>query len=183
MIDKKILHQQLFGTADYATYTILDGASIPSLLKMLWLHKPEHVCLYRGELDAEMAQIAPYLVRLLPESPFTDDVLQAWGQHWGIFLLTQADLRTLRKHFRTFLMVHGPDGHPLYFRYYDPRVWRIYLPTCNHQEAATVFGPVIRYLMEDEAPDAIAQFWLSQDQVESQRIALSTQKTTDTVRG
>ncbi len=175
-INQTMLRDQLFGTANRDTYAILDGASNPELLKILWQHKPEHICLYRGELDAELAQIAPYLVRLRPDSPFTDYVLQAWGRHWGIFLFTQADLRTLRKHFRTFLTVHGPDGQLLYFRYYDPRVLRVYLPTCNAQEAATLFGPVSRYLMEDEEPDHMVRFWFEQGAVGSRRTPLTVPK-------
>lgn len=171
-IDQALLHTQLFGHTDRDTYAILDGASNPELLKMLWQHEPQHLCLYRGELDAEMAQVAPYLVRLLPDSPFTDEVLKGWGRHWGIFLFTRADLRALRKHFRTFLIVHGPDGQPLYFRYYDPRVLRVFLPTCNAQEAATLFGPVTRYLMEDEDPGAMVRFWFEHGEVGSRRTPL-----------
>jgi hypothetical protein len=48
-------------------------------------------------------------------------------------------------------MVHDPDGRRLYFRYYDPRVFRVYLPTCNAEEMEQVFGPVLSYQMEDES--------------------------------
>lgn len=173
-IDQDKLRQQLFSMAEYDTYAILDGASNRDLLKMLWLHKPENICLYRGELDTEMAQVAPYLVRLLPDSPFTDYVLTGWGQHWGLFLFTQTDLRTLRKHFRTFLIVHGPDGNPLYFRYYDPRVLRVFLPTCNAQETTTVFGPVTRYLMEHDDPRVMVRFKIEGNKIISQRVEVAT---------
>ena len=60
-------------------------------------------------------------------------------------------------HLRTFLKVYGPDLTPLYFRYYDPRVLRTYLPTCNEQEMRTVFGPVLRYIVEDEDHDRLVE--------------------------
>ncbi len=173
LINPDLLHTQLFGDTDRDTYTILDGASNPELLKMLWQHNPQHICLYRGELDPEIAQVAPYLVRLLPDSPFTDYILKGWGQHWGIFLFTQADLRSLRKHFRSFLIVQGPDGKALYFRYYDPRVLRVFLPPCDAQQAATVFGPVSRYLMEDEDPGVMVRFWLETNKVGWRRTPLT----------
>lgn len=36
------------------------------------------------------------------------------------------------------------------FRYYDPRVLRVYLPTCRPDELRTVFGPIRSYLVEGE---------------------------------
>ena len=53
-----------------------------------------------------------------------------------------ATLEELRRHFRKFLKVEDPKGKSLIFRYYDPRVLRVYLPTCNAMELQTVFGPV-----------------------------------------
>lgn len=55
----------------------------------------------------------------------------------------------LRRHFRRFLRVTDEQGQPLMFRYYDPRVLRVYLPTCTAEELALVFGPVSAYLIED----------------------------------
>ncbi|MFO1350306.1 MAG: DUF4123 domain-containing protein [Gammaproteobacteria bacterium] len=165
------LKRQLFG-ADLTTYALLDGASIPGLPKMFAIHQPDHVCLLRGELDADLAAAAPYLVKLDADSPFADFVLSGWGEHWGVFALTQAKLRELRKHFRTFLMVRDPSGKPMYFRYYDPRVLRIYLPTCNEDEADAVFGPVARYVMEGEDPMQMVKFWIEYGAIKQQLAAL-----------
>jgi hypothetical protein len=142
------------------TYAVLDGASIPDLLDHLYGEvRPEFVCLYRGELEPDMAECAPYLAVLKPDAPFTDWLLtEGWGKHWGIFAVSRADLKTVQKHFRTFLMVKDPDGKQLYFRYYDPRVFRVYLPTCNQQETTIVFGPVQHYLIEDENPATLIRF-------------------------
>ena len=67
-----------------------------------------------------------------------------------MIVLAPADLRTMRNHFRKLLTVYDPNGKPLLFRYYDPRVLRVYLPTCNAEELATIFGPINSYLLEDE---------------------------------
>ena len=158
MADKVVvekLYQQLFGEPGTRVYAVLDGASVPDLAlpHVLWQHKPEHVCLYRGELEPDLAATAPYLTALPRDAEFTRWVLeQGWGNHWGIFAITpqSVNLATLRKHFRTFLMVLSPENKPLYFRYYDPRVLRVYLPTCNAEEVRTVFGPVKSYVAEGE---------------------------------
>jgi hypothetical protein len=153
------LRQILYGNGETQVYAVLDGASIPNLLSLLAEHGVEHVCLYRGELDPELAQAAPYLAHLPAESPLTRLLLQGgWGHHWGILALSKETLRALRMHFRKFLMVSAPDGKPLYFRYYDPRVLRVYLPTCNGDELQTVFGPVSAYVLEGEKPDVLLRF-------------------------
>ena len=56
--------------------------------------------------------------------------------------------------------MHDPTGKPLLFRYYDPRVLRVYLPTCNAEELKTLFGPVQAYIMEDESGAAMLRFRL-----------------------
>ena len=166
------LRKRLFPEAGLISYAVLDGAAIANLPVLLSRFGVEHVCLYRGELAPDLAAVAPYLVRLQAAAPFTDLVLKAWGQHQGIFALAEAaDIRVLRKHFRQFLMVRGPDAKLLYFRYYDPRVLRAYLPHCNRQEIGYVFGPVRYYLCEDEDPAFLLQF-AAGEQLRTERIAL-----------
>jgi len=142
-------------------FAVLDGASVPDLLRKLYDTKPEHECLYRGELKPDLAEVAPYLARLEPRSEFAGWVIQqGWGNHWGVFAVSPADLPAMRHHFRRFLIVYDSEGKPLYFRYYDPRVLRTYLPTCNAEELAAVFGPVTSYLLEGEDSNTLLHFKL-----------------------
>ena len=141
------------------TFAVLDGASVPDLLDQLDQWQPEFVCLYRGELKPDLAEVAPYLVRLEPGSEIAEWILsEGWGNHWGIFAITGAGLQTLRQHLRRFLTVYDENGKPLLFRFYDPRVMRVYLPTCNAEELAAIFGPVTSYLLEDESSKASLRF-------------------------
>jgi hypothetical protein len=152
------LKSQLFVPGE-KTYAILDGASVPDLIDQLYALEPDWECLYRGELEPDIAEVAPYLVELTRGHAFTEWVItNGWGKHWGIFVLSPIDIKMLRRHFRTFLVVHDSEARPLYFRYYDPRVLRIYLPTCNATELKQVFGPVTAYIMEGENPDDIIRF-------------------------
>jgi hypothetical protein len=150
---------ELFKNEELNVFAVLDGASISGLLDQLYEQQPEHICLYRGELEPDMAEVAPYLVRLEPGSDFTDWLIEkGWGRNWGIFALSGESLRAMRNHFRAFLIVYTPDNKPVYFRYYDPRVMRIYLPTCNSKELATVFGPVEEFLLEGEDAKTALRF-------------------------
>lgn len=160
------LEKELFGNGETNVYAILDGASVPHLISLLQEFDPERECLYRGDLQPDMAEVAPYLIRLQRGSDFAELVLnRSWGKHWGIFALSGADLAGLRRHLRHFLIVHDSEGKPLYFRYYDPRVLRLYLPTCNGEELKTIFGPVSSYVMEDEDPALFLRYRLLGDQL------------------
>ncbi len=155
------IHDYLFADPDLVLWAVLDGASTPQLLDAIFEHGVEHACLYSGELEPDMAEVAPYVVRIEPDEPFTRWLLsQGWGQSWGIFAATTAatDLRLLRRHLRGLLTVYSPEGAPLYFRYYDPRVLRVYLPTCNSVETRLVFGLVQQFAMEDEDPAVMLRF-------------------------
>lgn len=169
---KKALIQQLFPHTGEYTYAILDGASVPNLLQVFAEHDPRRICLFRGELGLEVAAMAPYLVELQPDSKFADFVLDGWGRHWGIFMRSAGSITDLRKHFRGFLKVRDPKGRVLYFRYYDPRVLRVYLPTCNAGESRMLFGPVARYLLEDETPNILLRFFVDNNGAHAEKVVL-----------
>ena len=153
------IQKEFFSIRDTHVYAVLDGASVEGLQENLNTHGADHVCLYRGDLAPDLAETAPYLVQLKFRDPFTEWVLrEGWGNHWGIFAVTGADLKMMRRHFRRFLMVKDPDGKQIYFRYYDPRVFRVYLPTCNAEETRFVFGPIVAYLLEGETPETLLRF-------------------------
>jgi hypothetical protein len=149
----------LFEEDDSKVFCILDGASIPDLLDHLYSGDREFECLYRGELQPDLAEAAPYLVALPRSSDLTRWILErGWGGHWGIFVRSSENLGTLRRHFRRFLMVHDSNAKPLYFRFYDPRVLRVYLPTCNSAELTAIFGPIDAFIIEDEDGKAVLNF-------------------------
>jgi hypothetical protein len=161
---KEWMSGQLFSQEDEQAYAVLDGASIPDLLDRLYdADRPEFECLYRGDLKPDLAEVAPYLVRLEPESGFTEWVVEeGWGQHWGIFAVTPADLRSLRQHFRRLNLVYGPEHKPLLFRYYDPRVLRVFVPTCDGPQLAELFGPVRCFILEDADPGKALRLTLAE---------------------
>lgn len=156
------LAEVLFGKGDTPVFAVLDGASVPGLVKNLYEQEPEHCCLYRGELEPDIASVAPYLVLLESGAEFTDLVLRdGWGAHWGVFVVSTANLRTLRNHFREFLKVELPDRRAVLFRFYDPRVLRNFLPACNAAELASFFGPVQSFIAEGETAESGVRFALA----------------------
>jgi Domain of unknown function (DUF4123) len=156
-------------------FAVLDATRDPlRILVMLRSSGEEYQSLYEGMQGKMLEAFAPYLVRLPGDSRLLEAlVAQGWGQNWGIFVVSATDFKTLRKHFRTFLMVKSPEGDRLYFRYYDPRVLRVYLPTCNAAETNFVFGPVAAYLCEGEAADTLLVWQPDQGSAQCEAVKLS----------
>jgi hypothetical protein len=68
-------------------------------------------------------------------------------------------------------MVKTEEGEELYFRFYDPRVLRIFLPTCDREQLKDFFGPVDYYLCEDEDPAYGLVFSLENSALKTERIS------------
>jgi hypothetical protein len=148
---QKSLLDQLFTDTPLQAYAILDGASNPALLDHLYAEqRPEFACLYRGELEPDIAECAPYLAKLEVDSAFTQWITgNGWGDHWGIFALADCDFRTLHRHLRKLNMVYDPESNKsLLFRYYDPRVLSVFLPSCNTEQLAEFYGPIKTFFSE-----------------------------------
>ena len=126
-------------------YALLDGARDTRIEPMVRLSRLEYSCLYAGSLSPRLQVAAPYLIHLAPESQDARNLIElGWGNSWGIFTIVPADvtLQIQRRHFRTLLRVQDEAERILAFRFYDPRVLRVYLPTCTGEEAIRFFGPV-----------------------------------------
>lgn len=133
----------------YRVWALLDGARDKRVYSAVVGCYTDNCCLYSGDLPSDLKLAAPYLVSLDPEDRTTQYILKrGWGNNWGIFLRSTSSMGTLRRHLKGLLMVKDPRGRRLLFRYYDPRVLRVYLPTCWPNELEQVFGPVKAYLVE-----------------------------------
>lgn len=153
------LEEILFDDPALTTYALLDGASIPDLLEYLDSLQPEYVCLYRGELKAGVEEVAPYLVQLEEGHPFTRWLLdKGWGEHYGVFVQSAEPITVVRLHLRRSLRVYTEEGKGLLFRYYDPRVLRVFLPSMTAEEAKAFFGPVQAFLCEAEDAMQLLRF-------------------------
>lgn len=142
----------------YSTWAILDSARDERIYPALRLSRLEYISLYSGKLPDALQRAAPYLVELAAGYSFTRPLLDmGWGNSWGVFLRIK-DARNLRHHLRGFLRVQDEAGRTLVFRYYDPRVLRVYLPTCQKGELATVFGPISSFLVESEGGEGLIEF-------------------------
>ena len=155
------------------TWVLLDGARNGRIVKAVERTGQEKCCLFAGNISPQLRDVAPYLVRLDRGDEFTELVLEnGWGNAWGVFLTSSGSLETLRKHFRRFLRVTDESSRKLLFRFYDPRVLSIYLPTCNDQELTTIFSPLERFVVEAEEGCAAVEFRYSGVRLKANRLDL-----------
>ncbi|WAS97775.1 DUF4123 domain-containing protein [Nannocystis punicea] len=129
---------RLFAVAD---------ASRDERVRLLLRESPaRYRSLFDGWQGDALAEGAPYLVELGPPHPqlLDDLVVEAWHTDdkrrdgdggWSIFLSVPdgREFEAVRRHLRKFLMVEL-DRYKVYFRFYDPRVLRAFVPTCSAAE-------------------------------------------------
>ncbi len=155
-------------------FAIQDAAADSRIYPNLVLAMTENACLYEGKIPSVLLEAAPHLVRLAALSPYTRwYVSQGWGRNWGIFAQSKARLAELRRHFQGLMQVRSESGRALTFRFFDPRVLRVYLPTCTAKELAAVFGPVERFFVESAEPGELLRFGLDDGRLVQTRIALA----------
>jgi hypothetical protein len=153
-------------------WAILDCARDERIYSALRTSGLDYLCLYSGKLHPDVAAAAPYLVELAPTYSFTPRLIDmGWGKSWGVFLRVK-DSSNLRHHLRGFLRVRDESGRILLFRYYDPRVLRVYLPTCLPDELRTVFGPIGSYLVEGQDGTSLIEFEFDGSRLRERQTAL-----------
>lgn len=142
-------------------FSIQDAAASPRLHPNMVLSMTDHACLYEGRIPQALAEAAPHIVRLAAASAYTRWFLEeGWGNTWGILFHSKANLMDLRAHFQRLLIVKDEDGRKFNFRFYDPRVLRSYLPSCEPAELRAFFGPVLRFFVPAEKADELLEFSL-----------------------
>jgi len=120
-------------------FAILDAARDDRILELARQSVEAHQSLYEGVQGEPLATVAPYLVGPFRASSklLSRLVTEGWGKRWGIYLTSREPFKEVRRHFRRFLIVEMEDTEePLYFRYYDPWVLRVFLPTCSERQRA-----------------------------------------------
>lgn len=166
---------------DDILYAVVDGARDYRLalasrdvlgepLRPLFFKAPRH-----------MDRVGPYVVRITPGKRYPD-YLKLWaermGDNAGILLLSPAWPKAMVGHLRALFRVRDEKGKMFFFRYYDPRVLRTYLPTCTARECRDFFGPVRSFFVEGEEANTMNHYRIGKAAVH-----LENESITDTGQG
>lgn len=145
------------------TYAVLDPAREPALYEHIARLEPgAAACLFEGRLAPELKQVSPHLVELAPNDPLAAAWRrEGWGKSWGIQLDSAKPLGFVRRRLRHFTQARLPDGEgPVLFRFWDPRVFRVYLPLVEPAELPAWFEGIECYRCEGE-DSSILEFRLA----------------------
>jgi hypothetical protein len=158
---------------DRFLWGVLDAARDREIYFYLLNSYLDYSCLYAGELAPEVESNAPHLVKLEQGDRGSKDLVRkAWGNSWAIFAEYRGHVSDLRRHFRRLLVAKDHMGRKLLFRYYDPRVFRAYLPTCNAEELGTVFGPAHAFWVESPDTGEALRFRVRSGELITERFPL-----------
>jgi hypothetical protein len=131
-------------------YAVVDTARDKRIYELVH-HALFPMCLFRTDVVSPMGRNAPYLVPV----EHADRLIESWrkvgrGESWGIFLRSSQEQARVRQRLRTFNQAKLPDGQVVLFRWWDPRVFRVYLPTCDADDLKQWFASVEEYICETE---------------------------------
>ena len=126
-------------------FAIIDPCDEPRAVEKLEeLGHERALCLYRKRLRAEDRDALPHIAQI---DDATLDWLHntLWQEPWGVFLFADRPLRALRIPLRKLLKALDPAGNPTYFRYYDPRVLKTFLPECSESQLLELFDEIFAF--------------------------------------
>ena len=156
-------------------YFICDVTQDDINLEQLKSFNCTYISLYKVKDDTDLNVAIPYLVPFEKEDGCRERIItNFWGNAVGVFVFSKASLDDLFDHFRRFLIVKDEEGKKMYFHFYNPHVLRIFLPTCDNQQLKDFFGPIEKFICEDEDPAFAHLFSFDGRQLITKRVAADT---------
>lgn len=131
-------------------YGVFDAAQSDRILEILRTHRDAYESLFEGIKRETLADVAPYVVHFTEGSrSLLSLVSEGWGSAWGVFCEASSSLSDLKKHFRKLLNVtRETTEEPMYFRFYDPRVMRRFVPLLSERQRWLLYGDIERFIVE-----------------------------------
>lgn len=140
-------------------YAIVDSARNDLVFKYFLTDNINFKSLFDGKMDIKLFGVSGFLVEYKENSMlFNWLTTEAWGDSCSIFFISKITFADALKHLQKLNRVYLEGNDIVYFRYYDPRVLRTYLPTCNKKEIKSFFGEIESIFIEGEKPDVLIEF-------------------------
>lgn len=138
------LKAALFARDRGRVHAVIDGRVVPGLPQRLKEADTNGWdCLERGALSPQAMAHSAYLAELRPDAPFTDWLLAeapATFPGWGLVMASTQPLLPMREHCRDLDDVVTPDGERRPWRWYDPELLALLLPTLSPAQLDALFA-------------------------------------------
>jgi hypothetical protein len=142
-------------------YALIDGAQAFELAFAARLMGHELYTIFSGDLAGILAHVGPCLVVIGERSAFLAEWVKRVGTHVGVLFESTAEFESLCRHLRHIFVATDEEHQKYFFRFYDPRVLRTFLPTCHAEELKEFFGPIDRWVAEAADASAFTSFTIS----------------------
>ena len=131
------------------TFFLYDAA-LNGLYTLLFLQNkfPVHQCLFKGTKDETLVDVAPYIFGIENEVEKFNDLELSLNEI--IFLESTASVEELAQHFRDFIY-QKVEERECYFRFWDGRVLKKFLPTCTAIQLYLFFGPIDSFIVQENS--------------------------------
>lgn len=146
---------------DEILYTVVDAAKdyrLASAAREI-LGEPLRPLLTKAPLFME--RVGPYMTPIRCAERGAR-YLEFWtnyvGENAGLFFFTKSWPQAVRAHLISIFEVLDEERRMFFFRFYDPRVIRDYLPTCTGKECKEFFGPIRCILADGEKAGTMYQY-------------------------
>lgn len=133
-------------------YAIADASRGPMTIPTTLQAMTDNVaCLYRGQALEEFGDDTAWVVEIAPDESVLDWLMDnGFGKRWSIFLRSTHRLADVVRHLRKFTMIEDQEGTVHFFRFYDPRTLRQYLPVFTPEQSAAFFKGVDAFYCEND---------------------------------
>lgn len=151
------------GQVPHGLFAVYDGARrSPGLYRDLVESGLPHECLFGGQIVSPLREAAPWCVHLgFDENRGREFFCRNWGNASGIYVtaLPSSQLGAVRAQLKRLLRVQLPSGDKALFRFYDPRVFRPFVPTCDATQWRTLGADHHNLWCESEGGAQLLQYY------------------------
>ena len=142
-------------------YTVIDACQAPDLIAFSRheLGQPTRM-LFKGTVTSlpEVETFAPFFIPIDVSSSFLENWARYAGKNAGVLFASSAEPRVIFRHLRSIFVVKDESGQEHFFRFYDPRVARAFIPSCSAEEVAEFFGPIRTFWIDSEVPNVVERW-------------------------
>ncbi len=158
-------------------YAVVDAARGPMTIPPTLQAMTDQIsCLYRGQALEEFGDDTAWVVGIAPDESVLDWLIDnGFGKRWSIFLRSTLQLADVVRHLRKFTVIEDEEGTAHFFRFYDPRTLRQYLPVFTPEQNTAFFTGVDAWFCENDLrPDELLKFTANTGTLHREVISLAS---------
>ena len=140
-------------------YLIYDTAlnGFPTLMGLQKYYEVNE-SLFKGTKDEVIMDVSPWLLQIDDQLSENLSKETDFSMQFTLQVEAAGDIHRVATHLRKFIY-QTIDGREYFFRFYDARVFKKYLPTCDKDQILDFFGPIDSFLIEEEAAEGGIRYW------------------------